>query len=356
MSELTLFGNSKIELPSHLQGLELDETTKSLMGTGGGKRISIRGSVFRMVVNGEEMAKREERNLDVVIVRAAEHVSRTYYDGEYSEGDSEAPRCWSADGVTPDESVSSPMSSACANCPMNIAGSGQGESRACRFSHRIAVVVDGDLEGNIYQMSLPAKSLFGKNDKGGMPLQQYVRLLAGHGLPVTAVVTEMKFDTESSTPKLFFKAKRPLSLEEFELAKSQGETQDAIDAVTYTVYKMDGGDDGEEFETSEAEDETLAEAAKTVKTAAKKAVAKKAAAKKAAAKKPEPEAEPEEAEDGDDEDDELAALERKMAELKAAKAAKASKGVTKRESKPKEEAPVDAESIMQEWADDSFDD
>lgn len=50
--ELDIF---KKGLPSHLKGIGLDEATKKLMGktAGGSKRISIKGSVFRMIVNGE---------------------------------------------------------------------------------------------------------------------------------------------------------------------------------------------------------------------------------------------------------------------------------------------------------------
>ena len=51
MSELTLFSKGGNSLPAHLRNIELDETTKALMGGSGasGKRISIRGGVFRML-------------------------------------------------------------------------------------------------------------------------------------------------------------------------------------------------------------------------------------------------------------------------------------------------------------------
>ena len=61
MSELSIFANG---LPAHLRNAELDETTKALMGGSGGsyKRISIKGSVFRMVVNGKEDRKSTRLN------------------------------------------------------------------------------------------------------------------------------------------------------------------------------------------------------------------------------------------------------------------------------------------------------
>ena len=57
MSEMTLFAKGGNNLPAHLRNLELDETTKALMGGNGasGKRISIRGGVFRMIVDGKEI-------------------------------------------------------------------------------------------------------------------------------------------------------------------------------------------------------------------------------------------------------------------------------------------------------------
>ncbi len=58
--------------------------------------------------------------------------------------------------------------------------------------------------------------------------------------PVTAVVTEMRFDTSSATPKLTFRAVRPLSVEELAESKAQGESADALAAVTQTVQQVDG--------------------------------------------------------------------------------------------------------------------
>ena len=237
-SELTTFEAS---LPSYLKGVPLDETTKALAGGGGGnKRISIRGSVFRMVVDGKEIAKNENRSMNIVIVKAAEHISRQFYKKQWDpEAAAEAPDCWSADGKAPAADVPKPQSPACATCPQNIAGSGQGQSRACRYQQRLAVVLEGDMEGNVYQLSLPATSLFGEAKGVKMPLQAYGRYLAGHNIPVTAVVTEMKFDTDVEAPKLTFRPLRPLSEEEYLNCKDQGATPDALSAVTVFVAKRD---------------------------------------------------------------------------------------------------------------------
>jgi len=228
-----------MSLPAHLQSLELDDTTKALMGSGGSgsKRISIEGGVWRLLVNGKEIAQKEERNLNVVIVAASSKVARTYYAGTYKKGVSAPPDCWSANGDYPDKSVEAPQATGCANCPQNIKGSGQGEGRACRFSQRIAVVLDNDVGGDVFQLVLPSTSIFGEGEAGKWPLQMYAKMIGAKGVPITAVVTEMRFDTSSSTPKITFKPVRFLESNEIQTAIDQGKSTEAIKAITMTVAK-----------------------------------------------------------------------------------------------------------------------
>lgn len=235
--EMTLF---KGNLPEYLKNRSLSATTRALMGTSQNKRISIRGGVFRMMVGGQETAKSDERTMQVVIVAAAEHVSRTYYAGQYEEGEQAPPACWSPDGIRPDASIKEPQSQTCANCPQNIAGSGQGDSRACRFSRRLAVVLSNDMNGDVFQLVLPSKSIFGKVENNKMPLEAYVKYLAAHGVNVEDVVTEMRFDTDSATPKLTFSPVRPLEEHEHNICSLKAQTQEAKNAITMTVAQTDG--------------------------------------------------------------------------------------------------------------------
>lgn len=243
MSEMTLFSKGGNTLPAHLKNLELDATTKALMGGSGGsggKRISIRGNVFRMMVDGKEIAQNEDRAMNIIIAAANANVSRTFYAGTYQEGQAMAPTCWSNDGVTPDIKSEQPQASKCASCAQNIKGSGQGDSRACRFSQRLAVLLENDIRGDIYQLTLPAQSIFGAAENGKMPLQSYAKFLGSHGLPVTAVVTEMRFDTASATPRLTFKAVRPLNEDELALTQEKGQSAEAKAAIAATAAQMDG--------------------------------------------------------------------------------------------------------------------
>lgn len=256
--ELSLF---KGNLPDYLKNRGLSATTKSLMGSAQNKRVSIRGGVFRMMVGGQETAKSEDRSMQVVIVSAAEHVSRTYYAGTYEEGEAAPPACWSADGLRPDSSIKAPQGTTCAQCPQNIAGSGQGSSRACRFSRRLAVVLANDMNGDVFQLVLPSTSIFGKTEANKMPLEAYVKYLAAHGVNVEDVVTEMRFDIDSATPKLFFSPIRALEKPEHDICSLKAQTTEAKSAITMTVAQTDGvvAKSAPKLEKPKAKPETEAE-------------------------------------------------------------------------------------------------
>lgn len=233
MSNMTLFKSGSV-VPDYLREAA-DSTTKDIAGSSGGKQISIKGGVWRMVVGGEEVAKNEDRAMNLVIISAGKGVSRTFYAEKYEEGKDIKPSCWSAEGVVPNEEVPNPQSKACATCPQNIEGSGDGKSRACRYSKRLAVAIENDIGGNIYRLSVPAKSYFGKAEGEKMPLQAYGKFLSGHGIPITGVVTEARFDTAEAVPVLKFRAVRPLTEAEWNLAKAQSETEDAKQAVEFKM-------------------------------------------------------------------------------------------------------------------------
>ena len=240
MSEMTLF---KGGLPAYLQGA--DDATNALAGTGegglGSRRISIKGGVFREFIGGKEFRVSEERSMNVVIIKAASKVSRIYYAGSYTEGEAVSPTCWSSDSQRPDEKSKEKQAATCLSCPQNIKGSGQGESRACRYQQRLAVVIDGEVDkGEVYQLVLPPTSVFGDGEKGKLPLQAYARHLKNHGTPITGVVTEMRFDTASPTPKLVFKPVRPVTEDEFLKVQELKDSDEAIKAVTLTVAQTDG--------------------------------------------------------------------------------------------------------------------
>lgn len=240
MSNVALFSGSNV--PAFAKKASVSSLAKSLAGGaggGGGKRISIKGGVFRLLVDGKEVASIEERYLDVVIVNAAPKIGRTFYMKAYDGDAPSGPDCWSADGEKPDANAANPQASTCAACPQNVKGSGNGESRACRFSQRLAVVLANDIEGTVMQLQLPATSIFGKEEGDNRPLQAYARYLVAQATSPEMLVTRLKFDTKSEAPKLHFKPVRWLDEEEYEAATRQGLTDDAKRAITMTVAQVD---------------------------------------------------------------------------------------------------------------------
>lgn len=233
MSNIALFQSGSM-IPDYLREAA-DETTKDIAGSSGGKQISIKGGVWRMVVGGEEVAKNEDRAMNLVVIASGKGVSRTFYAEKYEEGKDIKPACWSAEGDKPNPEVENPQSSSCATCKQNIEGSGEGKSRACRYSKRLAVALENDIGGNIYRLSVPAKSYFGKADGDKMPLQAFGKFLSGHGIPITGIVTEARFDTNEAVPVLKFRAVRPLTREEWEVAKQQSQTEDAKQAIEFKM-------------------------------------------------------------------------------------------------------------------------
>jgi hypothetical protein len=237
-TEMTLFRDSK-DIVAGSAGI--DEITKRMLGNANYKRISIKGGKFRMVVNGQETARCPTPHMDVVVVNAAPHVSRGFYAKTYDPAAVGLPDCWSNDGVRPDPKSASPQGKSCDTCPQNIKGSGtNGKGRACRFSRRLAVVLANDIaNSDVYQLQLPAASLFGKAESGNMPLDAYVKQLVGFNHSITGVVTEMRFDENAESPKLFFRAVRPLDAAEFAVVKQKGQSEDALAAITFNPTQMD---------------------------------------------------------------------------------------------------------------------
>jgi hypothetical protein len=237
MSEITLFNQ---DLPDYLKNVQLDEVTKALVGNNSSKRISLRGGKFRMVVNGEEVLTSNSDALNVVIVNAAKDVSRTFYAKVYNpKEDATPPDCWSNNGVTPDATVEAPQHHNCTECPQNVKGSGAGGGRACRHFRRVAVTLADDIGGDVYQLQLASKSIFGKGDLTHMPFEQYVKYVGSQGYNLNTLTTEMRFDSDSDTAKLFFKPLKFLSKEQWEVAKRQGETPAAKRAIEFTFNKTD---------------------------------------------------------------------------------------------------------------------
>ena len=243
MSELTLFGNKSNAALALLGDVE-DTLTSTIAGGGGGnRRISIEGGVFREYIGGKEVRTSEERSMNVVLVNAAP-VSRMFFEGVYQKGKVTKPTCWSSDSQRPDNAVPAAQrqASMCKDCPQHVKGSAaSGEGRACRFQQRVAVVLESEIGKDIvHQITLPSTSVFGDAEGKKMPLQAYGRYLKAHNTHAISIVTEMRFDIDSSTPKLVFKPVRALEEDELRAVIKMKDHEDTIKAITLNVSQMDG--------------------------------------------------------------------------------------------------------------------
>lgn len=209
------------------------------------KRLSIKGGTFRYVAGGQEIGKIEDRHIDIVMVNAAPHISRTLYLKEYDkDAKPEAPDCWSVDGAKPDEKARNKQADNCLSCPKNQKGSGKGDSRACRFNQRLAVVLANDIGGEVLQLTLPATSIFGDGGSAGAALQGYYKALASRSIDPAALITRAKFDTDKESPTLGFSAVGWLTQDQYDAAVRQGKSEAATRAITMTVHEADGVDPG----------------------------------------------------------------------------------------------------------------
>ena len=198
--------------------------------------ITLGPSFFKIqrAIDGEQ-ERRSADPLNVVIVNAAK-LARTYYETQYDPTNPSAPTCWSSDTVAPSLDVPSGQrqSHRCMSCEQSIKGSSTGGGRACRYSQRLAVILEEQMD-TIYQIRIPATSIFGKAQDGNMPMQAYAKYLHGHKTSSISVITQVSFDAKSDIPKLFFKALRPLNDKEQQVALKQKSSPAASMATLQTV-------------------------------------------------------------------------------------------------------------------------
>lgn len=181
-------------------------------------RISIRDGQFRCVMDGRQEDIEGEGYINIVVVNAA-NIARTFYAGSYDPHNPSPPTCWSFDTQIPSSEVPEDQVQArrCMDCQQNIRGSGGNGGRACKYSQRIAIALEGEMD-TIYHFNLPATSVFGNIKDGHMGLQAYAKFLSTRRTNSISVITQVYFDEKSYVPKLYFKALRPLSKEELENA------------------------------------------------------------------------------------------------------------------------------------------
>jgi hypothetical protein len=241
MSNIALLNQ---DLPDFLQTAGVSELTKQLAGRTGVKRIVPKNGIFRKVVGGEEMGK-VKGDLNVIVVNASPKVGRIFYVKQWSpDAEPTAPDCFSNDGTAPDAGSANPQADRCDGCQQNIKGSGMGNSKACRYSRRIAVTLEEDfgtsLEGEVYQMNLASKSLFGDSvGDNTHPFESYTKYLANNGKSLDYVVTQMSFNEDNDNQSILFTPVRFINKQEHEVTSKVAALPNVQKMVTMTPYQAD---------------------------------------------------------------------------------------------------------------------
>lgn len=224
---------------------EVSELSKALADSGGGstsRRITMSKGVFRRIVNGKEAGKVKDGFLNVIVINALPKVSRQFYATAFDpDAAPTLPDCWSNLGDVPDPKAANAQSTNCATCPQNIDGSGtNGKGRACRFNRRIAVLLENDMSGDIYQFNIPAKSLFGKGVGNTHPFESYTKFLPANGESIDRIITQISFDENETADVLKFTPVRHLTDEEIDVVEAAQATQESKRVIQLTVAQQDG--------------------------------------------------------------------------------------------------------------------
>lgn len=216
---------------------ELSPLAKSLASATTNRRIQTNtNGTFKRLVNGEQIGNAVRGELNVIIVGALPKVSRVFYKDKYDPNkEATRPDCWSNQGDKPEAAVGNKQHSNCADCPQNVKGSGENGSRACRFQRRIAVLLEGDASGDVYQFNIPAKSLFGKGTGNVHPFESYIKFLLANGESPDGVVTNISYDLNADSMELLFSPMRNVSDEEYKLVL---EAQDKPETKMYTMVTV----------------------------------------------------------------------------------------------------------------------
>ena len=277
MSNLTLVNQ---ELPDFLRDAGLSELTKQLAGKSGKtgvKRIVPKNGIFRKIVGGEEMGKTSSA-LKTIIIHGSPNVGRIFYAKAWSpDAEPAAPDCFSNDGRAPDPSVQNPPASRCDSCPNNIKGSGMGSSKACRYSRRLALMLLDDfgtaLEGEVYQMNLASKSLFGDNVGDRFTFENYAKYLANNGKSVDWFITEISFNEDNDNQSVLFEPVGHINRAIYDVTQPAQEREEVKKMVVMTPYQADVSGRALGMTKAEAEEpfETVAPVAEPKKRESKKA-------------------------------------------------------------------------------------
>lgn len=142
--------------------------------------------------------------IDVVIVKSATAISKSFYIEKYKEGDFNQPDCWSTNGQVPDMAAPKKQSETCRGCRWDAFGSRTMDDgrkgKACSDNKRVAVVPAADIKNEAFGgpmlLKLPPSGFAG--------LSELENQLHMQGYHYYAIKMRLSFDHTVAYPKIVF--------------------------------------------------------------------------------------------------------------------------------------------------------
>jgi len=163
--------------------------------------------------------------VDIIILKAATAISKSYYIEKYKEGDFNQPDCWSTNGVAPDPAAPHIQNKTCRGCKWDAFGSRRMDdgrnAKACQDNKRIAIVPAADIKNETFggpmMLKLPPSAF---NALSELEVQLHMQGYRYYGL-----VMRLSFDHTVAFPKIMITPIRVLNdhemTEVLELQKSE---------------------------------------------------------------------------------------------------------------------------------------
>lgn len=265
--------------------------------------LSYEGKTWSISLEGEKtklMGKNAEGDevplaiMRVVVLAYADRRGRAYYEGAYDPTKISLPKCWSTDGLVPDDVVQDKQSSECKNCPWAAKGSkvndAGNETSACSQHRMLVVLPTSKLDFKALRLKIAITSDYdGRSPDheaaGWYSFSKYMEMLRANGVAHSArVSTKMKFDPNVAYPKLLFSRDNWLAEDQLRkiVPRLKSEEVTSLLDKTYTPNGADG------VATSEAKGMPQGVQMPRQNAPAKPTQAAKPATKPAQVKQPEP--------------------------------------------------------------------
>ena len=198
--------NEMIQVPDWLKamGEQPSDGSSLVSAVASVPRVSLNGKIFKFKDGEEEYKVKDECFVIILGAQPESGLAKTYYKMGYNPDSTEPPTCSSSDGIRPDSWVTEKQADICSQCHNNQWGSAKsmsgGKAKACRESKRL-IVVDAKkgMESTAYILNVTVKGL--------KALTNYGKQLIKLGVPMSAVITRLTFEEESSVPILQFDMK-----------------------------------------------------------------------------------------------------------------------------------------------------